>query len=41
MAGDKATKSAEQGAETAIYLATEDIKENGKFWEDNKVSNFV
>jgi len=30
-------KTPEQGAETAVYLATHDVDENGQYWADNKI----
>ena len=36
MGGDAAPRSPEEGAETAIWLATSDQKPNGKFFRDKK-----
>jgi hypothetical protein len=46
MGGADAPRSAEEGAETAIWLATADIEERGSgnvtglLWEDHKVVPF-
>ena len=41
MGGSSASRSPEQGADTAIWLATEaPQKETGKFWRDRKVISF-
>jgi NAD(P)-dependent dehydrogenase (short-subunit alcohol dehydrogenase family) len=41
MGGASATRSPEQGADTAIWLATEaPHSESGKFWRDRKVISF-
>eukprot|EP00324_Dicrateria_rotunda_P001835 CAMPEP_0206163026 /NCGR_PEP_ID=MMETSP1474-20131121/11164_1 /ASSEMBLY_ACC=CAM_ASM_001110 /TAXON_ID=97495 /ORGANISM="Imantonia sp., Strain RCC918" /LENGTH=40 /DNA_ID= /DNA_START= /DNA_END= /DNA_ORIENTATION= len=36
MAGDKAPKSAAEGAETPVWLATRDDIVTGKFWKEEK-----
>lgn len=43
MAGDKAPRTAEQGAETFTHIALlpADQTPNGEFWEDNKVSSLT
>ena len=41
MGGDNASRSPEQGADTAIWLATEAQRnETGKFWRDRKVISY-
>ncbi|MEM8809948.1 MAG: SDR family NAD(P)-dependent oxidoreductase, partial [Cyanobacteria bacterium P01_G01_bin.38] len=41
MGGDSAPRSPEQGADTAIWLATEAPQsETGQFWRDRKVIDF-
>ena len=41
MGGASAPRSPEQGADTAIWLATEAAhSETGKFWRDRKVVSF-
>jgi NAD(P)-dependent dehydrogenase (short-subunit alcohol dehydrogenase family) len=37
MGGPDANKSIEEGADTAVWLATADKIENGKFYADRKV----
>ncbi len=43
MAGDKAPRSAEEGAETLSYigLLPDDDKTTGEFWEDKKISSLT
>lgn len=36
MAGDKAPKSAAEGAETPVWLAVRDTNETGKFYRDKE-----
>jgi NAD(P)-dependent dehydrogenase (short-subunit alcohol dehydrogenase family) len=36
MGGKSAPRSIEQGADTAVWLATAELKETGKFWRDRK-----
>ena len=36
MAGDKATKSAAEGAETPVWLVTREDVVTGRFWREGK-----
>jgi hypothetical protein len=37
MGGPNAAKSVEEGADTAVWLATSETIENGKFYADRKI----
>ncbi len=40
MGGESAPRSPEEGADTAVWLATDATRETGKFWRDRKVISF-